>query len=81
MMYAVIGQILKYIFFHYNISTPTRLDRNKHPDCFRQVYNRSDHYKHSFIPNTIVAWNALPNMAFEDSEIAPEYVERFTNYL
>lgn len=60
---------------------PTRLNRNKHPYCFRQLHNRSDLYKHSFIPNTIVAWNALPISAFGDSEIAPEYVERFTNYL
>ena len=29
----------------------------------------------------MVAWNALPSMAFGDSEIALEYVERFTNYL
>ena len=40
---------------------PTRLNRNKHPHCFRQLHNRSDLYKHSFIPNTIVAWNALQN--------------------
>ena len=60
---------------------PTRLNRNKHPYCFRQLHKRSDLYKHSFIPNTIVAWNALPISAFGDSEIAPEYVERFTNYL
>ena len=38
-------------------------------------------YKYSFIPNTIVAWNALPKMAFGDKDIAPEYIERFTNYL
>ena len=60
---------------------PTRLNRNKHPHCFRQLHNRSDLYKLSFIPNTIVAWNALPSIIFGDSEIAPEYVERLTNYL
>ena len=64
-----------------DLNCPTRTNRQNHPHCFRQLHNRSDVYKYSFIPNTIVAWNALPKMAFGDKDIAPEYIERFTNYL
>ena len=55
--------------------------RHNHPHSFRQLHTRSDVYKYSFVPNTIRDWNALPSLAFNDLTIAPEQLERFTNYV
>lgn len=60
---------------------PYRINRHKHPHTFRQLQNRSEVYKNSFIPSTIVAWNALPTEAFGDQGITSEHVERFTNFI
>ena len=49
--------------------------------CYRlnQLHTRPGVYKYSFIPNTIVDWNALPSIAFKGCEIAPEQLEYFSN--
>ena len=62
-----------------DIHKPTRPTRQKHPHMFLQLHTRSDVYKYSFIPNTIVDWNALPNNIFNGCEIAPEQLEHFSN--
>ena len=64
-----------------DLHKPTRSNRHNHPHSFRQLHTRSDVYKYSFVPNTIRDWNALPSLAFNDLTIAPEQLERFTNYV
>ena len=64
-----------------DLHKPTRSIRHNHPYPFRQLHTRSDVYKYSFVPNTIRDWNALPSLAFNDLTIAPEQLERFTNYV
>ena len=60
------------------IPEPTRPTRQKHPHMFLKLHLRSDIYRYSFIPNTIVDQNALPkeNLAIV---IAPELIVHFSN--
>ena len=68
---ALVGKaIIPLQDFHH----PYRINRHKHPHTFRQLQNRSEVYKNSFIPSTIVAWNALPTEAFGDQGITSEHV-------
>jgi hypothetical protein len=38
----------------------TRSSRTSHRHAFQQVQTKTDYYKYSFFPRTIVNWNALP---------------------
>ena len=39
---------------------PSRILRNSHPLCFRQIQTTVDYYKYLFYPLAIVQWNRLP---------------------
>ena len=60
---------------------PTKSNGHNHPHPFHKLHTRFDVYKYNFVPNTIRDWNALPSLAFNDLSIAPEQLERFTNYV
>ena len=64
-----------------DLHKPNRSNRHNHPHPFRKLHTRSDVYKYSFVPNTTRDWNVLPSLAFNDLAIAPEQLERFTNYV
>lgn len=38
----------------------TRPSAYNHPLAYRQIFTRTDYYKFTFFPRTIVHWNALP---------------------
>ena len=40
---------------------PSRILRNSHPQCFRQIQTTGDYYKYSFYPLAIVQWTRLPS--------------------
>ena len=40
---------------------PSRILRNSHPLCFRQIQNTVDYFKYSLYPLEIVQWNRLPS--------------------
>ena len=42
-----------------NLQPPNRRSRNQHPMAFQVPYARTDIYKYSFFPDTIMDWNAL----------------------
>lgn len=37
-----------------------RISRTTHPLAYRQIFSRTDYYKYSFYPLTVVQWNYLP---------------------
>ena len=39
----------------------SRILRNSHPLCFRQIQTTEDYYKYSFYPLAIVQWDRLPS--------------------
>ena len=63
--------------FTTDLVKPTRQNRHS----FRQLHNRTEVYKSSHLPATIVDWNSIPSSAFASCGIASEQVERFTNYV
>ena len=38
----------------------SRIPRTSHPLAYRQISTRTDYYKYSFYPLTVVQWNHLP---------------------
>ena len=64
-----------------DLHKPNRHNRQNHPHTFQQLHTRTDTYKYSFVPNTILDWNGLPKTTFDNYKIAPEQLEGFSNYV
>ena len=56
-----------------------RRSRNQHPVAFQVRYARTDIYKYSFFPDTIMDWNALPAGIISSAESSEDPVARFTS--
>ena len=56
----------KIIYGYVSIPLPSyviplpRASRTSHPLAYRQISTRTDYYKYSFYPLTVVQWNSLP---------------------
>ena len=57
----------------------TRRCRNQHSMAFQTPIANTDVYKHSFFPQTIRDWNALPNSLISSAEDAEDCVAKFTS--
>ena len=51
-----------------DLKTPLRHTRNHHSEPFQVPYARTDAYRHSFFPETIRDWNALPASTVSSAE-------------
>ena len=58
-----------------------RHTRNHHSKPFQVQYARTDAYKHSFFPETIRDWNALPASAISSAECSEDFISRFTSLM
>ena len=70
------------ILFYKGLKTPLRHTRNPLPEPFQVPYARTDAYRHSFFPETIRDWNALPASAVSSvSECSEDCISRFTSLM
>ena len=55
--------------------------RRLNTHSFQQLQYRTEVYKSSFLPATIVDWNALSSQAISSHDITPDHVDCFTRYV
>ena len=60
-----------------DLKTPLRHARNHHSEPLQVPYARTDAYRHSFFPETIRDWNAIPVSA----ECSEDCITRFTSLM
>ena len=58
-----------------------RNTRNHHSEPFQVPYARTDAYRHSFFPETIRDWNALPASTVSSAESSEDCICRFTSLM
>ena len=54
---------------------------NHHSEPFQVPYARTDAYRHSFFPETIRDWNALPASTLSSAESSEDCISRFTSLM
>ena len=59
-----------------DLKTPFRHTRNHHSESFQ-----TDAYRHSFFPETIRDWNALPASTVSSAECSEDCISRFTSLM
>ena len=64
-----------------DLKTPLRHTRNHHSDSFQVPYARTDAYRHSFFPETIRDWNALPASTVSSAKCSEDCISRFTSLM
>ena len=64
-----------------DLKTPLRHARNHHSEPFQVPYARTYAYRHSFFPETIRDWNALPASTISPAEGSEDCVSRFTSLM
>ena len=57
------------------------IDRYHHSEPFQVPYARTDGYRHSFFPETIRDWNALPASTVSSAEFSEDCSSRFTSLM
>ena len=62
-----------------DLQPPNKRSRNQHPIAFQVPYARTDIYKYSFFPDTIMDWNALLAAIISSAESSEDPVARFTS--
>ena len=60
-----------------DLKTPFRQARNHCSKPFQIPYAKTDVYRHSFFPETIRYWNALPASAISSAESSEDCISRF----
>ena len=64
-----------------DLKTPLRHTRNRHSEPFQVPYARTDAYRHSFFPETIRDWNALPASTVSSAECSEDCISRLTSLM
>ena len=64
-----------------DLKTPLRHARNHHSEPFQVPYARTNAYRHSFFPETIRDWNALPASTVSSAECSEDCISRFTSLM
>ena len=64
-----------------DLKTPLRHTRNHHSEQFQVPYARTDAYRHSFFPEIIRDWNALPASIVFSAECSEDCISRFTSLM
>ena len=64
-----------------DLKSPLRHARNHHSEPFQVPYARTDAYRHSFFPETIRDWNALPASTVSSAEFSEDCISRFTSLM
>ena len=58
-----------------DLQVPTRRLRNMHAMYFRPLFARTNIYKFSFLPRTIIDWNEIPQNIIEQSNHHNQFVK------
>ena len=61
-----------------DLKTPLRHTRNHHSEPFQVLYGA---YRHSFFPDTIRDWNALPASTVSSAKCSEDCISRFTSLM
>ena len=64
-----------------DLKSPLRNTRHQHSKPFQVPYARTDAYRHSFFPETIRDWNALPASTVSSAESSEDCISRFTSLM
>ena len=64
-----------------DLKTPLRHTRNHHSEPVQVTYARTDAYRHSFFPETIRDWNALPASTVSSLECSEDCISRFISLM
>ena len=64
-----------------DLETPLRRTRNHHSEPFQVPYARTEAYEHSFFPETVRDWNALPASVISSAECSEDCISRFTSLM
>ena len=64
-----------------DLKIPIRHAGNYHSEPIQVPYTRTDAYRHSFFPETIRDWNALPASTISSAECSEDCISRFTSLI